>query len=183
VDGSRRFSLDWVSKSVATVIRGLGRLTGAGTLEQVATLLVELSAIFGGFSERAQRVAAAFRDPSVGFVLVARPAVVALEDAVYFAKALRERQMRADALVLNRTHPAPEAGLAELRPLLTPELHAHVVQALSRVQEIAVEEQRRLSTLASDPELSAGPRWHLPAIAGGVSNLDQLARLSDALSE
>ncbi len=186
VDGSRRFSLDWVSKSVATVIRGLGKLTGAGTLEQVATLLVELSAIFGGFSDRAERVAAAFRDPSFGFVLVARPAVVALEDAVYFAKALRERQMRADALVLNRTHRVPsdpEAGLAELRPLLPPELHAHVGQALTRVQELALEEQRRLVTLANDPELSVCPRWQLPVIAGGVSNLEQLARLTDALSE
>ncbi len=182
VDGSRRFSVDWVSKGVASVIRGLGKLTGAGTLEQIATLLVDLSAIFGGFSQRATRVSEAFREPSFGFVLVARPVAGAIEDALFFAAALRERQMRPNALVLNRTHPAlseVDDGLQQLAGSLRAPVLEHVRAAVMEEQALASAEMRRVNALGRDPDLSQCRRWTLPDIEGGVSNLEQLAELTD----
>jgi anion-transporting ArsA/GET3 family ATPase len=187
VDGSRRFSVDWVAKGVAGVVRGIGRLTGAGTLEQVATLLWELSAILGGMGERAERVDQAFRDPSFAYVLVTRPVVSAIDDALFFSAALAERDMSADMLVVNRVHSAPTReraarGLDELSAHLEP----GVLQRVAEVVEIElgrVERERKLlGRLDGDATLARSPKMTLPALAGGVTDLAGLSVLADSIA-
>src|SRR5205085_9741777 len=64
-DKSRKLSLNLVAQSVAVVLRGVSKLTGGGFLEQMAELITDLNDLFGGFRERAARVAAAFRAEDV----------------------------------------------------------------------------------------------------------------------
>jgi len=64
----RKFSLNFVAQSVAAVLRGVGKLTGGGFLEQMAELISDLNDLFGGFRERAARVSAAFRQGDVAYV-------------------------------------------------------------------------------------------------------------------
>src|SRR5687767_4573815 len=49
---SGRFSLNLVAKSVAIVLRGIGKLTGGGFIEQMAQFVNDLNELFGGFKER-----------------------------------------------------------------------------------------------------------------------------------
>ena len=58
-----RFSLNLMARGVALVLRGVARLTGRGFLERLAEFVAELNQLFGGFRERAIRVAKAFRSP------------------------------------------------------------------------------------------------------------------------
>lgn len=112
-DRSRKFSLNLVAQSVAVVLRGVGKLTGGGFLEQMAELINDLNDLFGGFRERAGRVAAAFRGPDVAYVMVTSPAPLAIKEVEYFADRLRESGMRSDAFVLNRVHVMPPARPTE----------------------------------------------------------------------
>ena len=52
-----KFSLNLLAKSAASVLRGIGKITGGGFLEAMAEFIAELNDLFGGFKERAARVA------------------------------------------------------------------------------------------------------------------------------
>lgn len=106
-DRQRRFSLNLVAQGVAAVLRGVGKLTGGGFLEQMAELVSDLDDLFGGFRERAGRVSAALRGPDVAYVLVTSPAPLAVEEIGYFAERLHQGGMKTDAFVVNRLHPRP----------------------------------------------------------------------------
>src|SRR5262252_544068 len=106
-DRSRRISLNLVAQSVAVVLRGVSKLTGGGFLEQMAELITDLNDLFGGFRERAERVAQAFRAKDVGYVMVTSPAPLAIREVTYFAERLTEHGMQSDGFVVNRVHVAP----------------------------------------------------------------------------
>ena len=62
-ESSGKFSLNLVAKSVAVVLRGIGKITGGGFLQQVAEFVNGLNDLFGGFRQRA---ASACRRPFAG---------------------------------------------------------------------------------------------------------------------
>jgi anion-transporting ArsA/GET3 family ATPase len=187
VDDARRFSLDWVAKGAEVMVRGLGKLTGAGLLEQVATLIADLNSIFGGFQERAKRVSLAFRDPSFAYLLITRPSELAVADTRYFAQALRDTGMRVDAVIVNGVHASVDestlaAATLELTPTLGKELSERVrAAAEARIAQVAEERShlRQLEELEASPDLVF---LTLPVIAGGVPDLPALASLCDSLS-
>ncbi|HET9958066.1 MAG TPA: ArsA-related P-loop ATPase, partial [Polyangiaceae bacterium] len=104
------FSLNVLAKGVSLVLRGLSRLTGQGFLEHLAAFVGDLNELFGGFRERAERVARAFRAPDFAYLLVATPSAEALGEAAFFAERLQRLGMRADALIVNRTRPKPSSA-------------------------------------------------------------------------
>lgn len=106
-DKSRKFSLNLVAQSVAVILRGVGKLTGGGFLEQMSELISDLNDLFGGFRDRAARVAAAFRAPDIAYVMVTSPAPLAIREIAYFAERLKDHGMGSDAFVVNRLHAAP----------------------------------------------------------------------------
>jgi anion-transporting ArsA/GET3 family ATPase len=108
---SGKFSLNLIAKGAASVLRGIGKITGGGFLEAMAEFIAELNDLFGGFKERAQRVERSLRSDDVAFVLVTSPAPPAIKEALYFAERLEEASMPRGALVVNRFHvPPPFAG-------------------------------------------------------------------------
>jgi anion-transporting ArsA/GET3 family ATPase len=122
-DTSNKLSLNLVAKSVAVVLRGVGKLTGGDFLAQMAELITDLNDLFGGFRERARRVSAAFRSEEVAYVLVTSPAPLAIAEIAYFAERLAESGMRSDAFVVNRVHRAPSCRPTE--PQITEALHRY----------------------------------------------------------
>jgi anion-transporting ArsA/GET3 family ATPase len=106
---SGRFGLNLMARGVALVLRGLARLTGRGFLERLAEFVSEVNELFGGFKARAERVSRAFRGPQFAYLLVATPTPSALSEAGFFAERLARLGLRADGLVINRTHPPPGA--------------------------------------------------------------------------
>jgi anion-transporting ArsA/GET3 family ATPase len=187
VDEARRFSFDWVTKSAELMVRGLGKLTGTGLLEQVATLISDLNVIFGGFQARAKRVSAAFRDPSFAYLLVTRPSAPAIADTCHFAAALADSGMRADAVIVNGVHPVLDTstitqGLLELAPRLGGPLVQRVRQA-AEARRVEVEhEARHMRGLDSVLLDSRVLYLALPVVIGGVPDLPALGELATRLS-
>lgn len=179
-----RWGLGLVAKGAAIVLKSIGKLTGAGLLEQVATLIAELNSIFGGFGERARTVAAAFREPTFAYVLVTRPALGAIADTCYFGEALAERGLTADAIVVNKVHTAPPgpAPTDELTQKLGADLTARVHKATEIRQRRVAQEAATIGSLRHISALAKVTQVHLPAVAGGVSNLDDLSALARILA-
>jgi anion-transporting ArsA/GET3 family ATPase len=103
--GKRSFSL--LARSAAVAVRGVGRITGGGFLEDLAEFLTEINELFGGFRQRAAEVQASLRAPDVAYVLVTSPSPLAIAEALYFAERLSAMELSADAFVVNRVHAAP----------------------------------------------------------------------------
>ena len=112
-----RLSFDLLARSAAVALRGVGKFTGTGFLEQVAEFLTELNDLFGGFTQRAREVQSSLRAPDVAYVLVTSPAPMAIREVLFFSERLTELGMSSDAFVVNRIHrpPAgtPDAGQIE----------------------------------------------------------------------
>src|SRR6185369_7974776 len=102
---SGKLSFNLLAKSTAAILRGIGKLTGAGFLEQIASFISEINEIFGSWRARADEVASALRGPDVAYVLVTTPDPLSVREVLYFADRLREQSMRRDAFVVNRVHP------------------------------------------------------------------------------
>lgn len=189
-----KFSLNLVARSVAVVLRGIGRLTGGGFLEQVAEFVTDLNDLFGGFKERAREVARAFRGDDFAYVLVTTPAPVAVREAIFFADRLVEQGMRRDAFVVNRVHRRPRAtpSLDQIRASV--DRHAIALEAggAERLERALADEVAHAELDAARlAELSRGlvPDVHgrapirvdIPALPSDVHDLSTLAGIAALL--
>jgi len=192
--GSGKLSFNLLAKSTAAILRGIGRLTGGGFLEQIASFITEINAIFGSWRARADEVASALRGPDVAYVLVTTPDPLSVREVLYFADRLREQSMRRDAFVVNRVHPVygdvPAAqeveGAIEARRL---DLGAGAATRLRR----AAEDESRLGRLdqlhlmalegALEDETHGGSlAVQVPAFPYDIYDLTRLARVADLLA-
>lgn len=192
-DRSRKFSLNLVAQSVAVVLRGVGKLTGAGFLEQLAELINDLNDLFGGFRERAERVAAAFRGPDVAYVMVTSPAPLAIREVAYFAERLRDSGMRSDAFVLNRLHQMPHArpsedeirnALARHSVTLGADAPLRIVRAVEEERELATHDAQHvveLERIRDQLSVSGTPLIRLPALPSDVHDVRTLLGIAAVL--
>jgi anion-transporting ArsA/GET3 family ATPase len=186
---SGRFSLNFLARGVALVLKGIGRLTGKGFLEHLAEFVVELNELFGGFRERAAAVAKAFRGPDLAYVLVTSPAPAAIDEVSYFAARLRGQGMHPDAVVVNRLQPNPaQADAAEIGKAareLGLELSS---EAIESVQRAAADERTRAAFEAEQLQSLDGslggeppPILRVPVQAADVHDVRSLARVAALL--
>ncbi len=193
IEKSGKFSLNLVTKSVAIVLRGIGKLTGGDFLQQMAEFIVNLNDLFGGFRERATQVAEAFRGREFAYVLITTPAPVAVQEALFFAERLQEQGMRRDAFVVNRVHRKPRAlpSLPEVRAAV--ERHAlslgsdgpeRLVRALNEESEHAKLDADNLARLRDSLAHGSGTapiRIDVPALPSDVHDLATLGGLAQLL--
>ncbi|MCS6858611.1 MAG: AAA family ATPase [Sandaracinaceae bacterium] len=99
-----RKSRNLVGRGARLVLQAISRFTGKGFLEDVAGFLAEFNDIFGGFRKHAMEVGSALRSPGVAFIVVASPAEMAIDEAIFFAERLLENQMPCEAFVVNQVH-------------------------------------------------------------------------------
>jgi len=187
---SGRLGLNLVARGVATVLRSMGKLTGRGFLEQMAEFLAELNDMFGGFKERAARVAAAFRAPEFAYALVTAPLPAALEEAQYFRLRLEQLGMSADAIIVNRVHVVPAspptaaeaASVAAEQRLSLDKSGAErlLAAALDETREAEVE-TRELARAGLAQPTNVKVLIRVPVMAGDVHDLPGLARVGRAM--
>jgi len=191
---SGKLSFNLLAKSTAAILRGIGKMTGGGFLEQIASFIVEINEIFGGWRERATQVASSLRDSDVAYVLVTTPDPLAVREVLYFAERLREQKMRRDAFVVNRVHPTygtlpnvDEIALAARgRGLLLAEgASARLLNAVEDESRMGKQDMLHLLGLedALDDETAGGSlQVHVPAFPYDIYDIQRLSRVADLLA-
>jgi anion-transporting ArsA/GET3 family ATPase len=138
-------SFNLLRRSAATILKGMGRITGGTFLEQVALFISEVNELFGGWRARAAEVSTALRGPEVAYVLVTTPDPMPIREVLFFAERLKEQQMHPDAYVVNRMHDVP-GELGDLDAIgSAADRHGLELSdgSIKRIAEAAQEEKRR----------------------------------------
>ncbi len=174
-----RLTLKVATRTGAVALRMADRFLGLQFLQDLSEFFLAFESMYDGFKQRAARVHSLLREPRSGFVMVAGPSPLALEEALYFHRRLTEKGMPFVAFVVNRLHadPAREArrrGHAEVRP----ELAARLLETLREQQVLARVERRAVARLEVDtrerPVL-------VPELEQDVHDLRGLAEFGDLL--
>ncbi|NUP05002.1 MAG: ArsA family ATPase [Polyangiaceae bacterium] len=188
LESSGRLSFNLVAKSTAVLLKGLSRVTGSGFLEQVAGFIKEINAVFGGWRQRADAVAAALRGPDVAYVLVTTPDPLAIREVIFFAERLRSERMRPDAFVVNRVNPkfTPDddrvaTELAAAGFANDPELVDKCKEALRDAAKNGRMDRIHLMSLEPTIEDFGVGMVAIPTFASDVYDLEALSEISTML--
>jgi anion-transporting ArsA/GET3 family ATPase len=113
----------FVGKTGAFVLKRLAKFVGSQFIDDLGVFFTEFNDILGGFRKRAEETFSLLRQPRVGFVLVASPEPMAVQEALFFHERLITAQMPFVGFVVNKVHPALPIRADE--PALAAALSAH----------------------------------------------------------
>jgi anion-transporting ArsA/GET3 family ATPase len=191
---SGKISLNLLAKSTAAILRGIGKLTGSGFLEQIAQFISEINSLFGGWRRRADEVATALRGPDVAYVLVTTPDPLSVREVLFFADRLRSQRMRRDAFVVNRVHPT-YGDLPDLAQIERAAQERRITLGEGAAERLrrAAEDESRLGKAdalhlvgleaALEDEASGGSLVvHVPAFPFDIHDIAGLARIAEILA-
>jgi anion-transporting ArsA/GET3 family ATPase len=116
-----------VGRSGSFVLKRLAKFVGSRFLEDVGVFFTEFNDILGGFKQRAEQTFSLLRQDKVGFVLVASPEPMAVQEAMWFHQRLATADMPFVGFVVNRVHVG--------RPVQT--TPAEAARALAEVPAVA----------------------------------------------
>jgi anion-transporting ArsA/GET3 family ATPase len=148
-----RLTLKVATRTGAVALRMADRFLGLQFLQDLSEFFLAFESMYDGFKQRAAKVHALLREPTSGFVLVAGPSPLALEEALYFHRRLTEKAMPFVAFIVNRVHADPAR---ETRPRrrgradVAPELAARLALTLREQQVLARVERRAVARLEVD---------------------------------
>jgi anion-transporting ArsA/GET3 family ATPase len=188
-----RFSLRRLGVGGAMVIRRAGKLMGSKFLDDLGAFLLDIREVLGGFLSRARDIEAVLKRPDVGFILVMTPETASINEALYFARRLRESSSPLCCYIANRTlHEFPPCSLELIREHLnrTAETHGLSADAIEPaaadfasladyLKKIAHAQQEELARLARESPGVAITT--VPLLPHDVSSIDSLRAIADRL--
>ena len=173
-----RLTLKVATRTGAVALGIADRFLGLQFLQDLSEFFLAFEGMYDGFKERAARVRQLLRERYAGFVVVASPARLALEQAIYFHRRLRESELPFVGFVANRVHVEPPAG-GERR---TARVDGDLAEALSGVyrdqQRLARHDQRALARLEAD---TGEPILGVPELEADVHDLRGLMEVAEAM--
>jgi anion-transporting ArsA/GET3 family ATPase len=176
-----RLTLKVATRTGAVALRIADRFLGLQFLQDLSEFFLAFESLYAGFKERAARVHALLREPSSGFVLVASPQALALEEAIYFHRRLTEKGMPFVAFVVNRVHPdparEPRRGRRS-RAAVAPALAARLVETLREQQLLSRVERGAIARLEVDAREKP---LLVPELEQDVHDLRGLAEFGEAI--
>ncbi len=176
-----RLTLKIATRTGALAFSLVDKYLGLQFLQDLSEFFLAFDGLYAGFKERAARVFELLRDPGSGFVLVASPAPLALDEALHFHRRLVGKRMPFVGLVVNRLHPDPAAG-ARPTPRSSPRLHpafaAKLVAVHRDLHTLARAERRGLARLEVDTGV---PPILVPEFETDVHDLRGLLEVATAI--
>jgi anion-transporting ArsA/GET3 family ATPase len=177
-----RLTLKVATRTGKVALGMADRYLGLQFLADVSEFFLMFEDMYAGFKERAAAVHSLLRDPASGFVLVASPARVAIDEALYFHRRLGEADMPFVATVVNRVHPDPAQAAAEGKrsrrgapAQVDPGLADALLQAYDDLRRLARAERRVISRLEVD---TGEPLVLVPELESDVHDLRGLAHVA-----
>ena len=166
-----------VSGATQAFVRQLGRIVGAGVVDDVIGFFRAFEGMEEGFTARADQTMALLRSADTAFVLVASPRLDTVEEARWFAAQLVENDIAVDAIVVNRMHPRVDpAGVDRDDPAF-----AAFLPALDDLVAAATIEDDHVASLAELAPAATVAR--LPMLVDDIHDLDGLDALRTLLVE
>jgi len=191
-EGAGKEAFGLIGRSATVLLKGIGKITGLGFLEQVAEFVSGINDLFGGFKERAEEVSNALRSPEVAFVLVTSPDPIAIGEAQFFSETLQAAGMNREGIIVNRVHAlidepriSVEEQVSALRQVLPEFIDAADIQprlseALRAERDWAVADRLQVDRLSEQ----AGAETliiEVPAFDQDVHDLAALAKVASYL--
>jgi anion-transporting ArsA/GET3 family ATPase len=119
----------------------LDSLFGAAFAQEMREFLGGFAPLLGLLRRRTEELRALLASPSSAFLLVTSPEPLALEEARFFASALRERGMPLAGVVLNRSWARAEGLVRPATLPLAPDAPGARHAALAHLEQLAVDER------------------------------------------
>ncbi len=167
------------------VLKTLSRFTGSDVLSDVGDFLAQFQGMYDGFKDRASAVRSLLTRPEVGFVLVASPSPLSVDEALFFHDHLRTAGMPVAGSVANRVTPdlwpggGPLPGAATLGAALGAgggDLAARLELTLAQHQAFAHADAREVERLRRGAPGAHAAVPRLPADVHDLAGLAALAR-------
>jgi anion-transporting ArsA/GET3 family ATPase len=183
-----RIGMKFFQLGGAYVAKTLARFTGGEVLRDLADFLAGFHGMYEGFEQRAGAVRALLSDASVGFILVASPAPLSVDEALVFHERLHAESMPVAGAVANRVTPSlwedggglpgAEALAAALGGRAAPGLADRLARTLEEHQAMARADAREVDRLFA---AVGGPGVVIPRLESDVHDLGGLERMAERL--
>ena len=173
-----RLTLKVATRTGALALGMADRFLGLQFLQDLSEFFLAFEGMYDGFKERAARVRALLRDPGCGFVVVASPSRLALEQAVYFHRRLRESDLPFVGFVANRVHTEPDTGGDRRAARLDEDLAEVLTRVYRDQQRLARHDQRALARLEAD---TGEPILSIPELEADVHDVRGLLEVAEAM--
>jgi anion-transporting ArsA/GET3 family ATPase len=175
-----RLTLQVATRTGALAMKIVDNVLGLQFLQDLSEFFLAFEGMYAGFKERAGRVRDLLRSDEAGFVLVASPAPLTLDEALYFHQRLRENRMPFVACVVNRVHPDPAQGFPATRTAadIDDELAEALVDVFQDQKRLAKSDRRSVERLETGTGQDA---ILVPEFEADVHDLRELKETGDVL--
>ncbi len=165
-----------------TFVRILDSAVGLQFLRELSEFFLAFEGLFDSFRKTANAMEALLKAEGTTFILVTTPASSRVDEGSAFAEALRERSLRAAAIVANRVHPwaiePPMLAGNEGPSCLARDVRAELTALAEREQVRADADARHLREIKAKSGLSA---IAVPELESDVHNLRSLSTIASWL--
>ena len=174
-----RLTLKVATRTGAFFLKLADRVLGLQFLQDLSEFFLAFEGMYAGFKERAAQVHEVLRRHDAGFVLVAGPSALTLDEALYFHRRLIEREMPFVAFIVNRLHPAAPASAGRgPAPDIDDDLGDRLVEVFKDYNRLARAEMKNVARL--EDETGTAPVL-VPELEGDVHDLDGLHEVGELL--
>jgi anion-transporting ArsA/GET3 family ATPase len=170
-----RRGLRVLSVAAQPILRSIGKVIGTEVLADALAFFQSFDGMETGFRNRADDVIRLLHGDRTKFVLVASPRIDTIDEAIYFADRLVEKDLEVGAIIVNRA--TPDFGEPDgKRPRGVADAALYDNQA--QLHELAVGEREHIAPLVADT--GREPTW-VPLLPGDVHDLEALDEIRSLL--
>ena len=172
-----------VNVAAQAFVRTVGRVVGGDVLDDALAFFKAFEGMEAGFRDRAMHVQELLVSDETAYVLVASPRADTVDEAMFFARKLRETQLPVEALIVNRIHPTfgdgrPEADRARAETFAGTPIGS-LFANLADLRQMAEEERTHLGDLTK--QIEPAPVVEVPFLPEDVHDLATLAEIGTHL--